>query len=79
MRVRVRVRLRARVRVRVAAGLTEPTWLSPWLLSARTYRPSPSAGSAPPPCALARVFGAPGAWRALCEITLCERPEDAPV
>ena len=31
-----RVRVRARVRVRVAAGLTEPTWLSPWLLSART-------------------------------------------
>ena len=29
---RVRVRVRARVRVRVAAGLTEPTWLSPWLL-----------------------------------------------
>ena len=32
----MRVRVRARVRVRVAAGLTEPTWLSPWLLSART-------------------------------------------
>ena len=27
-----------RVRVRVAAGLTEPTWLSPWLLSARTVQ-----------------------------------------
>ena len=24
--------------VRVAAGLTEPTWLSPWLLSARTVQ-----------------------------------------
>ena len=31
--------VRVRVRVRVAAGLTEPTWLSPWLQSAedRTY------------------------------------------
>ena len=26
------MRVRVRVRVRVAAGLTEPTWLSPWLL-----------------------------------------------
>ena len=34
----MRVRVRARVRVRVAAGLTEPTWLSPWLLSARTVQ-----------------------------------------
>ena len=25
------------MRVRVAAGLTEPTWLSPWLLSAGPY------------------------------------------
>ena len=37
--MRVRGSVRVRVRVRVAAGLTEPTWLSPWLQSAedRTY------------------------------------------
>ena len=37
------------MRVRVAAGLTEPTWLSPWLLSARTVQFMSEAWKCHPP------------------------------